>query len=104
MQRLVALHVDDDVAVERRGDLGEAIGAALVRRRVSRDLAAESLRRASAIRWSSVATITRDDRARRGGAPVDVLDHRPAVDVGERFAGEAASTAYRAGMTATAET
>ena len=26
-QRLVALHVDDDVAVERRGDLGEPIGA-----------------------------------------------------------------------------
>ena len=29
-QRLVALHVDDDVAVERGGDLGEAIGAGRV--------------------------------------------------------------------------
>ena len=35
MQRLVALHVDDDVAVERRGDFGEPIGAGLVRRLAS---------------------------------------------------------------------
>ncbi len=26
---------------------------------------------------------------RQGGAPVDVLDHRPAVDLGERFTGKA---------------
>ena len=30
MQRLVALDVDDHVAVERRGDLGEPVGAGLV--------------------------------------------------------------------------
>ena len=33
------------------------------------------------------------DAARRRGAPVDVLDHRPAGDVGERLAGEVGSSA-----------
>ena len=43
---------------------------------------------ASRIRRSSVATITRAIERGRGGAPVDVLDHRAAGDVGQRLARE----------------
>ena len=62
-ERLVALHVDDDVAVERGGDLGEAIGAGFdASPCVSRTLPPNSLTRV-AMRRSSVATMTsRDDR------------------------------------------
>ena len=91
-QRLVALHVDDDVAVERRGDLGEPIGAGLDGRPASAARRRRTRATRVAIRRSSVATMTRDDRpATRRHAPVDVLDHRTAVDVGERLCREAAS-------------
>ena len=87
-QRLVALHVDDDVAVERRGDFGEPIGAGLVCRLASAAPCRRTRATRVAMRRSSVATITRDTHRRRRGAAIDVLDHRPAVDVGERLAGE----------------
>ena len=86
-QRLVALHVDDDVAVERRGDLGQAIGAGRVIGARQPDVAAE-LGHAG----GDAQIVGRDDDARhdgrRRGAPIHVLDHRTAVDVGERLAGE----------------
>ena len=44
-QRLVPLDVDDHVAVERRGDFGEPVGAALVGRRGHDRLAAERVDR-----------------------------------------------------------
>ena len=55
---------------------------------VSRTLPPKSVTRV-AMRRSSVATMTCDDDRRRRGAPVHVLDHRPAVDVGERLCREA---------------
>ena len=70
MQRLVALHVDDDVAVERRGDFGEAIGAGLdASACVSRTLPPNSLhaRRDAQIvgRDDDLATRRGDASARR---------------------------------------
>ena len=40
------------------------------------------------MRTSSVATMTRETPGDARGAPIDVLDHRATVDVGERLAGE----------------
>ena len=86
-ERLVALHVDDDVAVERGGDFGEPIGRAVMIGARHADLAAELLHRAG-----DAEIVGRDDhlrdRRRRRRAPVDVLDHRAAVDQRERLAGK----------------
>jgi hypothetical protein len=60
-QRLVALHVDDDVAVEGGGDLGDTVGAGFVRGLGSRTAPPNSAVR-RAMRKSSVATITRETR------------------------------------------
>ena len=71
-QRLVALHVDDDVAVERRGDFREPIGAGLVRRLRQPHLPAEFVdapSRCAGRRWPrSRARPWR--RRRRGGRRV----------------------------------
>jgi hypothetical protein len=86
-QRLVALNVDDEIAVERGRDFGEPIGAARVRRRRQPDGAAKPLDRPH-----DALVVGCDDhrgqRARRRRAAIHVLDHRPSVDVGERFSGE----------------
>ena len=86
-QRLVALHVDDELAVERGGDLREPVGAAPVVRRVIIARAAERLHRRD-----DPLVVGRDDHgvdgARLGGAAVHVLDHRATADVGERLAGK----------------
>ena len=87
-QRLVALHVDDDVAVERFDHFSESIGAALNAWLSSAGRARRIRRRACAMRKSSVATITRDTDGCRAGPAVYVFDHRLAVDVRERLAGE----------------
>jgi hypothetical protein len=86
-QRLVTLHVDDDVGVQRRRDFGEAIGAGLVRRFREPHLAAEVGDARGDAEIVGGDDDLRDERRRRGAA-VDVLDHRPAVEVRERFAGE----------------
>ena len=54
---------------------------------VSRTLPPNSLTRV-AMRRSSVATMTSETTRASRDAPVDVLDHRTAVEVGERLAGE----------------
>jgi hypothetical protein len=86
-ERLVALHVDDDVAVERRGDFGESIGAGFVRGLGQPDLAAEIV---DARRDAQI--VGRDDDFGHGAgrfrAPIHVLDHRTAVEIGENFSGE----------------
>ena len=76
-ERLVALHVDDDLARQVRGDFGDAIGAGamsglVIRRRRRRSHGA-------AMRASSVATTTAST-ARLRRAAIDVLDHRTAGD------------------------
>ena len=87
-ERHVALDVHDDVAGQIRGDFGDPIGAGAVRPVGHPHDAAEAL---DGLRNPRV--IGGDDHgvdARGvGGAAVDVLDHRPAGDVGERFAGKA---------------
>ena len=57
-ERLVSLDVDDEVAVELGGHFGETIGAREVRRSSSSARSPPNLVTASAIRGSSVATIT----------------------------------------------
>jgi hypothetical protein len=88
-QWLVALHVDDDVAVERRGDFGQTIRRAVMIGARHPHLAAELLHGPR-----NPHVVGRDDdlrnRRRSGGAPVDVLDHRAAVYQRERLAGESA--------------
>ena len=86
MQRLVALHVDDDVARQVGGDFGDAIGAGAVRRRASSARCRRTLARAAAIALVIGGHDHRVDAARGRGAAIDVLDHRPAGDIGERFA------------------
>ena len=83
-QRLVALHVDHDVAVERCARPPPDDRCRSDGRRASAALAAEarSPRRDAQIVGGD--DDARDDR-RRGGAPIDVLDHRTAVDVCERL-------------------
>ena len=87
-QRFVALHVDDEVARERRGDLGQAVAAARWSARVMHGGAAERLDRVARSRSSSVATTTASTRRRGRRAAIHVLDHRTAGDVGERLARE----------------
>jgi hypothetical protein len=67
---------------------GDAIRAGAVNRPRHPDRAAELLdghRDARVVGGDD----DRVDRRRRGGPVVDVLDHRPSGQVGERFAGEA---------------
>jgi hypothetical protein len=86
-QRLVALDVDDDVAVERGGDFGEA-----VRRREMVGAREPHVPAKSDDPRSDAQVVGRHDYTRhdrRSLSPaVHVLDHRPAVDVGQRLAGE----------------
>jgi len=90
-QRLVSLHVDDDVAVERGGNLREPVGAAAVIVAGEAGFAAEALNGVE-----NPQIVGGDDhalhRGRRSGASVDVLDHRTAVDLRERLAREACRT------------
>ena len=87
-QRLVSLHVDDHVALEGGGDLGQSVGPCQMVGARQSDLSAES---ADSCRNAKI--IGRDDDARHSlrslDAPVHVLDHRAAVQIGERFSGEA---------------
>ena len=71
--------------VELRGDFGEPIGAA---RMSGRGHARRRRRRRAPRRGCARRRSRRSPTTRRGGrgAAVDVLDHRPAADVGERFA------------------
>ena len=84
-ERLVSLHVDDHVAVERPRDFGQSVGPALVRRGRHPRVAAEG-----AHRVRDALVVGRDDdavdRTRRRGAAVDVLDHRASGDVRQSFA------------------
>ena len=85
-QRFVALDVDDQVAVEAGGDLGQRdrVPDAMVGSR-QHGLAAEP-----AHGLDDARVVGGDDDARdRAGArrlPIDVLDHRPAGDFGQRLA------------------
>ena len=72
-----------------RGDFRDAVGAGAVRRAASSARRRRSVSTALAMRSSSVATTTASTPRRVGRAAVDVLDHRPAGDVGEDFSGEA---------------
>ncbi len=86
-ERLVALDIDDNVAVERLHDFREAVGTGLVGELGQFDPSAEIVdtRRDAQI-------VGRDDHLRhcfrRFGASIHVLDHRPAVEIGERLARE----------------
>ena len=57
-ERFVSLEVDDEVAVERRGHFGDAIGAGCVSRARQPRRRRRNCRTASAMRSSSVATMT----------------------------------------------
>ena len=84
-ERLVALDVDDDLAGESRGHFRDAIGAGAMRPRAS----SARCRRSFDRRRDPLVVGGDDDRidaARRGGAAIDVLDHRTAGDVSERLA------------------
>ena len=76
------------VAGQSGGDLRDAVGAALMRRRRHPRLAAEARRPRDGSARRRSRRSRRTTRARRRGAPIDVLDHRPSADVGERLAGE----------------
>ena len=62
-ERLVSLDVDDQIAVERRGDFGEPIGAALMRRDGHDGFAAER-----SDRVEDALVVGRDDHPRRPNA------------------------------------
>jgi hypothetical protein len=86
------LHVDDDFAAQIARGLGDAIGAgADVRAGHAGDAAEGSPRLRSAS--SSVATTTHRRHGRRS-TTIDVLDHRPAHDIGEDFSGETRRVVY----------
>ena len=85
-QRFVALHVDDDVAGQLGGELGQPVGAAeMIGTRQAGD-AAEALDGVD----DPLVVGGDDHRVDVGlrGPTVDVLDHRTAGDVSERFSGE----------------
>ena len=94
-QRLVALHVDDDAARQGGGDLRQTIGARGMRGIGHAARLAAEASTASAMRSSSVATITRVDARAAEARAIDVLDHRTAGDVDERFSGEAGRVVSR---------
>jgi len=87
-QRLISLYVDHKVACERRGDLRESIGPALVRARRHLRATAEGL---DGVADPFVVGCHDDNADRAGGAgtAIDVLDHGAPADVRERFAREA---------------
>jgi hypothetical protein len=82
------LNVDGDIAVDFRDDFSEAIGAGLMRRFGQADATAKI----TDARGDS-QIVGRDDhfgdRQRRFSTPIDVFDHRTAVDVREGLAWEA---------------
>ena len=86
-QRLVALDVDDDVAVERRGHFGEAVGAAAVVGAGHHRHAAVGLDRVAHAR-----VVGRDDDLGDPRRPPrlfdDADDHRQAAEVDQGLAGE----------------
>jgi hypothetical protein len=87
-QRLVTLHVDDDVAGELRRDFGDAVGAGAMIRPCHPGLAAERLDgpdNAFVVGGDEHAI----DRPRPRRSQINVLDHRPAGDQGQRLTGEA---------------
>ena len=86
-QRLVPLHVHDDVAVERPRNFGQPVGRAVVIGAREPHVAAEPRDDGRDAQIVGRDDDFRDDR-RRGGAAVDVLDHRVAVDIREGLAGK----------------
>ncbi len=90
---LVALDVDDDLAGQQGGNLGQPIGAGgVIGTRQPRD-AAEALHRVD----DPLVVGGHDHGIHRGPrrAAVDVLDHGAAVDVSERFSGKAGGVVAR---------
>jgi len=83
-ERLVALKVHDEIAIERVGNLGDPIGARRVARTRHAHVAAESRHGVGDAR-----IVGRDqhgvDIASAGGAAIHVFDHRTSGDVRERF-------------------
>ena len=86
-QRLVTLHVDDDVAIQRGGDLGQTVRAGLVRRFREPHPPAECVHTRRNAQIVGGDDDLRHNRGRRH-TPVHVLDHRTAVDIGESFPGK----------------
>ena len=86
-QRLVTLHVDDEIAVQVSGNLGDPVGAAQVMRSRHADDSAERLNH---VRDPSIIGGDHDrSYAPCGrGAAVDVFDHGSPSDVGKRLARE----------------
>ncbi len=86
-ERQVALHVHENLAVERRGDFSEPVGAGeMIGARHDRD-AAERVHRVR----NALVVGGHDhgvDRARIGRTSIDVFDHRTSVDLGKRLAGK----------------
>ena len=84
-QRLIALDVDDQAAVEPRRDLGESIGAGTVRHARQAHGPAKPPHD-----FSNPLVVGGDDHevhsAARGGPAIHVLDHRSSGKVRERFA------------------
>ena len=84
-ERLVALHVDHQRAVERLGDLGEAVGARLVIGPGHADPASERGHRPR----DPVVVGRHEDGVDRAGVrrvPIDVLDQGAPADVRQRLA------------------
>ncbi len=86
-ERQIALHVHENLALERRGDFSEPVGAGeVIGARHHRD-AAECVHRAR----NALVVGGHDhgvDRARVGRASIDVFDHRTSVDFGEWLTGK----------------
>ena len=98
-QRLVALHVDDQLAVERDGDFGQPIGAAAMGGAGHPDFAAERLDRSS-----DPHVVGRDDdrvdrSGRRGASYTCSIIGRPSMSA-RALPGKRVDS-YRAGMMAT---
>ncbi len=86
-QRLIALHVDNEIAIEGARDFGEAIGAGLVRWTRHADPATKRPHGGS---HTLIVCGDHDvaQRAARGCAAIHVLDERLARKVGEKLSGE----------------
>ena len=86
-ERLVPLEIDDEIAVERRRDFGDAVSAGLVSRTRQSGSAAETSYRLR----NTFIVGGDDDRVDRScgrRSAIHVLDHRPAGDIGKRLAGK----------------
>ena len=89
-QRFIALHIHDDIAVQRPGDLGDAVGARRVVRRGHDRFSPECGNRVH----DAVVVSRHDDpvdQLRSFGALIDPLDHGFVLDQGERLSRETGS-------------